>query len=48
VVLALPESARGLPVRYEVVYQRMAVPMSRALHVDDVLDEIIVAEGTVP
>jgi hypothetical protein len=48
VVLALPDAARGLPVRYEVVYQRMAAPMARAFHVDDVVDEIIVAEGTVP
>jgi hypothetical protein len=48
VVLKVPEAARGLPIRYEVVYQRMAAPMARAFQVDDVLDEIIVAEGIVP
>lgn len=48
VVLTLPAEARGLPIRYQVVYQRMAVPMARAFQVDDVLDEITVADGTVP
>jgi Cytochrome c554 and c-prime len=47
VVMELPGAARGLPIRYQVAYQRMAAPMAHAFDVDEVLDEIIVAEGTV-
>jgi hypothetical protein len=47
VVLTLSAAARNNPVHYQVVYQRMAAPMARAFQVDEVLDEIIVAEGDV-
>src|SRR5262249_10270697 len=45
VMLDLPDPARDRASHYEVAYQRMGAPMARAFGVNQVLDEIIVAEG---
>jgi len=47
VLVQLPDGARG-EIRWRVVYQRMAAPMAEAFHVDQVLDEVVVAEGVLP
>jgi hypothetical protein len=44
VVLPLPDG-EGARVRWRLVYQRMAKPMADAFGVQQVLDEVIVAEG---
>jgi hypothetical protein len=46
VVIPLPPEAATATVRWQVVYQRMSSPMAEAFHVNQVLDEIVVAEGS--
>jgi hypothetical protein len=46
-VFELPPSARGLPVRWHLAYQRMGTPMAEAFRVSQVLDEVMIAEGEV-
>ncbi|MSP60435.1 MAG: hypothetical protein EXR72_08845 [Myxococcales bacterium] len=48
VVLTLPVPAPETAVRWRVVYQRMSTPMAGAFRVNQVLDEIVVAEGILP
>ena len=43
--LALPDTTRGLRVKYSVVYQRMSTPMAEAFGVSQVLDEVLIASG---
>jgi hypothetical protein len=48
VELELPAGAESLPIRYQVAYQRMGAPMAQAFQVNEVMDEIIAAEGVLP